>query len=490
MTSNGASVASLLASLRERRASLPAEIGSFAVLEVVETLRKTRPALVDGTSVVITDDGAVGVSAVATQDEQASVRSVRKLLADLLTASARAPSPELQRLADSQSEHVVQTLSVLRDELEASLVPLNRQASRRVLSRMIREMDWESVVVPTDEAPTLEELDRELQRILRDDNPDSLPAMDVSDPSIDEVDDLLGTSANDNATGNRKLDDAAAPMPPARNGVPFAALKTAVDVAPEASSGDVPSVAVPGRPFRDPAVEVPVASGQHGMGVWLGVSLGALTLAVVGAAFWLRPDLSARLDGSRVLPKAVPLKTPVVAPKPRSASVTLHTDTENAQILRLVGVGPCTIPHVDTGLTHEFVAMAEGYAPARVLVPHNSEWENVDGTLRFETALQLTQVDARAIGASLMPRDVGAPSGRYGTLRVVTAPRGAKVYELVGFAPEAQVSGLDPAVTHEFVVMHPGYAPKVISASTPDFRDNAGKLDARLNVQLDPVKKP
>jgi hypothetical protein len=489
MTSNGASVASLLASLRDRRASLPAEIGSFAVLEVAETLRKTRPALVDGTSVVITDDGAVSVSAVPSEDEQASVRSVRRLLADLLTASARAPSPELQRLADNQSGHAVQTLSALRDELEASLVPLNRQASRRVLARMIREMDWESAVVPTEEPPTLEELDRELQRILRDDNPDSLPSMDASDASVEELDDLLSGSSNDNGAESSGTSSIGAVQPPAVfDGPPPPSFKTAVDAGPNPQLGETPKSNTPGRSLREPAVEVPVASGQHGMGVWVGVTLGALTLAVVGAAFWLRPDLSQRLDGSQGPAKAAPLRAPVDAEKPRSATVTVRTATERAQILRLVGQGPCSIPHVDTGLTHEFVAMAEGYAPGRVLVPHSTEWEAVDGALRFETALQLTQADPREVGPSLMPRDVGTPSGRYGTLRVVTAPRGAKVYELVGFAPEATVSGLDPAAAHEFAVLQPGYAPKTVVASSADFHDNGGKLEATLTVLLDAIK--
>jgi hypothetical protein len=224
------------------------------------------------------------------------------------------------------------------------------------------------------------------------------------------------------------------------------------------------------------------------MGVWVGVTLGALTLAVVGAAFWLRPDLSQRLDGSQGPTKAAPLRAPVDAEKSRSATVTIRTAAEKAQILRLVGQGPCSIPHVDTGLTHEFVAMAEGFATGRVLVPHNTEWEAVDGALRFETALQLTQIDPSAVGPSLMPRDVGAPSGRYGTLRVVTAPRGAKVYELVGFAPEAKVSGLDPAVTHEFAVLRPGFAPKTATASGADFQDNGGKLEATLTIQLDALK--
>ncbi|MFM2419104.1 MAG: hypothetical protein RL385_3827, partial [Pseudomonadota bacterium] len=486
--SNGASVASLLASLRDRRASLPAEIGSFAVLEVVETLRKTRPALVDGTSVVITDDGAVSVSAVATEDEQASVRSVRRLLADLLTASARAPSPELQRLADNQSGHAVQTLSALRDELEASLVPLNRQASRRVLARMIREMDWESAVVPTEEPPTLEELDRELQRILRDDNPDSLPSMDASDASVDELDDLLSGSSNDNGAESDSIGTIGAFQTPAGTDGPPPSFKTVMDAGHDPQLGEPPNSIAPGRLLREPAVEVPVASGQHGMGVWVGVTLGALTLAVVGAAFWLRPDLSQRLDGSQGPTKAAPLRAPVDAEKSRSATVTIRTAAEKAQILRLVGQGPCSIPHVDTGLTHEFVAMAEGFATGRVLVPHNTEWEAVDGALRFETALQLTQIDPSAVGPSLMPRDVGAPSGRYGTLRVVTAPRGAKVYELVGFAPEAKVSGLDPAVTHEFAVLRPGFAPKTATASGADFQDNGGKLEATLTIQLDALK--
>jgi len=174
----------------------------------------------------------------------------------------------------------------------------------------------------------------------------------------------------------------------------------------------------------------------------------------------------------------------------RGGDVLVRVNVERAQVLRFVGRGPATLRHVAQGMAHELVATHDGYAPARLVLPANAEWDRVDGVARYEAALQLQALATGAaveFGESQLPRDVGAPNGRDGELRVVTTPKGAKVYELVGFAPEARVDNLPIEEVNEFLIVRPGYAPALQVVSPSDFEAQAGRSVADVGVALVPI---
>jgi hypothetical protein len=521
---------------------------------------------------MITDEGHVTLSAPPTDDERLAVQSAASLLSALLSAAARPPTPRLARLAAAESVEYVPTLAAMRDELEAALVPLNRQASRRVLARMVREMEWsvpppapvpppsrptsgegdaEPMVPPVldlDVLPSLEDLDSELQRLLRDSGPPPedlaapsvppippapIPRITIPDRDLEDLDAHLRSTAwgsvRDAAPesllprraevvhGGKALASAAfgahevehpsvrplgpdtVPVPP-----PAAALARA---ASKASTEDARASARPASvpPPAPASLDQPLGSGvpqgraraavprtftsepppSSGKGVWFGLGLTALSLLVVGSAFWLRPDLLSKLDGRP--PEATPLAEPLpVAPAVRAGDITLRVDVPRAQILRFAGRGPAVIRHAAVGVAHELVAANDGFAPARLVVPSDAEWEKGEVGLRFEAALQLSPHTGPAadFGASLLPRDVGTPTGRYGELRVVTTPKGAKVYELVGFAPEARIEDVRIDDVHEFLFVADGHEPVIRVISPSDFVAEGARARAELTVEL------
>jgi hypothetical protein len=570
MAKRAVSVQALLASLTQRRAALPAEIGCFAVLEAVESMRRSRPARLDPSSVMISDEGQVTLAAPPTDDERLAVQSAASLLSALLSAAARPPTPQLARLAAAESVEYVVTLGAMRDELEAALVPLNRQASRRVLARMVREMEWsvpppalapaqalsgdaaatamQPPVLDLDVLPSLEDLDSELHRLLRDSGPAPedpaaptvptippapIPRITIPDRDLEDLDAHLRSTAwgsvRDAAPetllprraavvhegralasaafgahevehpSSRPLGPDTVPVPP-----PAAALARA---ASRASAEDARAPARPASvpPAAPASLDLPLGSSvpqgrsraglprtftsepppSSGKGVWFGLGLTALSLLVVGSAFWLRPDLLSKLDGRA--PEAAPLADSLpVAPAVRAGDITLRVDVPRAQILRFAGRGPAVLRHAAVGVAHELVAASDGFAPARLVVPADAEWEKGEVGLRFEAALQLSPQTGPVaeFGASLLPHDVGTPTGRYGELRVVTTPKGAKVYELVGFAPEARIEDVRIDDVHEFMFVAEGHEPVVRVISPSDFVAEGVRARAELTVAL------
>ncbi len=123
--------------LRARRARIPSEVGAYLVLETCEKIQ-ARPSAISAEHVCVGDAGEVALRAGATAcDEREAAASLCRLLSFLLVASEDNISPGLLEILEVDPS--AWTLTRLRDALEANLVPLNRQASRRVLSRLVRE---------------------------------------------------------------------------------------------------------------------------------------------------------------------------------------------------------------------------------------------------------------------------------------------------------------------------------------------------------------
>lgn len=135
----GMSVRDLVQRMRDRDTRLPFEIGTFVALEVCERVMR-GPALVTPDDVRITDDGVVSVYVTPhTAGNAEAARSVAATLAHLLVAAGTGVPPMLLSLVDAGPSGGRWELGRLRDELEATLVPLNRQAARRVLARLVRD---------------------------------------------------------------------------------------------------------------------------------------------------------------------------------------------------------------------------------------------------------------------------------------------------------------------------------------------------------------
>jgi hypothetical protein len=138
------SIEGLLRALNKRGIPLQPEIGAFIALEVC-IAASDRFVLVSSREVWIDPQGNTSISsAKAPVSSEDAAAAVVDLLCELLLASAHGIAPLLLELIDSQTPGPRRTLAQLRDQLEASLVPLNRGASQRVLARLLREVLRES----------------------------------------------------------------------------------------------------------------------------------------------------------------------------------------------------------------------------------------------------------------------------------------------------------------------------------------------------------
>lgn len=127
-----ASLREIVLAVRFGEASLVGESVGYLVLGACDRAVSV-PRTVDLDGVLVTSEGEVVLDASPATEEEAE-RSLRHLLGQLLTL-LRAPFPNLARVAVREPcglRHLV-------SELEAALVPVNRRAARRSLSRLVRE---------------------------------------------------------------------------------------------------------------------------------------------------------------------------------------------------------------------------------------------------------------------------------------------------------------------------------------------------------------
>lgn len=110
------------------------ELAGFIVLETAHRLREIG-GVVAISELAIGTSGHVALTAPPVRgDEETATRTLRALLGRLLTVSTSA-TPALRQCS---KRHGQQSLALLCRELEAALIPLNRAASRRGLSRVAR----------------------------------------------------------------------------------------------------------------------------------------------------------------------------------------------------------------------------------------------------------------------------------------------------------------------------------------------------------------
>jgi hypothetical protein len=160
------------------------------------------------------------------------------------------------------------------------------------------------------------------------------------------------------------------------------------------------------------------------------------------------------------------------------ASLTVENAPDKAEILLRVGQAPVEIDHMPVGTRLEFVATADAYAPKRAVVPAGSVWEKgPDGKPRYELAVQLDPSRAKGGLDPWPPAEPGSSAGGEGapgTVRVVSSPKGAEVWILVGLGPEAHIDRLPCAGDTQVLVAGSGSVRKRLVVRESDFTNVAG----------------
>lgn len=245
----------LMQAFRQKRGKLPYEIGAFALLEACEQIlaSPTRIAL---DNVHVCEDGSIRVEGGEAVSADEATRSLCTSLATVLVGAGPGVPPVMVDLVEQGPSTGDWALTRLRDELEAALVPLNRAAARRVLSRMLREAQGEyQGPRPKEHSVPAESLDAELDGLLGD----------------------LGIAAPEQA-------------PPRLSAEALA------------SAGEAPTVAQLGAPTEDatrlaPAIEKKLdqfeehASSSRSTGPIWAVLFLLMTVGLVALVWVLRPDL-------------------------------------------------------------------------------------------------------------------------------------------------------------------------------------------------------
>ncbi|MET0341755.1 MAG: hypothetical protein ABW252_12190 [Polyangiales bacterium] len=463
----GVTADELVRALSRRHTTLPAEIGAFVVLEACESMLLHGPREVAAlTHVMISEAGAIALSGAACDDETGArcLRRVHVALRAAAGPSAQEAQPDTLAALDERP-----SLRALRDHLEASLVPLNRNASRRVLARLAREAAFPPVG-RDDVDPALRSLIGVGAHPANDVDRAALTRTSAPDVSPLQVDLFEGLDLE--AAGMRQSAPQRDGTAPALGAVPTRSIRPSYaprPAAPEsfhslrASADEVPE--------SDPALP-----GSRKM--FLAFSFIALAAAAVALALSVRTP--------QAHDSFSPLSSLDATGGARGELVVRVTEP-NAQVLELVGEAPLEVPDLAVGRAHEFVATAAGHRPARVLVPATADWEPAPEGARYEVALQLepasNELEARAFGPSRFTEG-GSAASTTGTVRVVTTPRGARVYRLLGFSPELHL----PSVAirqHELLVYRDGFVPVTHAVKSEDFVTRDGKRVAEVDVKLE-----
>ncbi len=483
----GVTAEELVLSLRKRHAALPSEIGTFVVFEACEAMLSRAPLQATLSSLTISEEGSVSLPSAERTDQEGAARSLHGVLTSLLVAAGPPPTPALLRLAEEGPLEGRWTLDQMRDDLEAALVPLNRTASRRVLARLVRETTRGDIASHRPKkGPTFSDLDRELSNLLGVEHEHTDEIADEPMVPIPRTDDTVIEPIE-------RLDDAADDISffetraPSRAGA--TEQKTIVDTrTPYGSSPSAPRL----RGFESIS-ERPQGGSlapPKGKGTAFGIVLVLLALGLVGTIFAMRPELLQRLTDRAEAP---PKPTPPVVLAPRAGDLIVRVSNERAQILRFVGHGPATVKHLPIGVAHEFVAIADGALPTRVVVPADAQWETTPEGPRYEVAMQaggtLKPGAALDLGDTRLPQDVGAPRGGLGSVRIVTTPRGAKIYQLIGFAPEAKLQDVALDQTEELLIWKHGHEPVQRVVAPSDYVDQGGRRAAAVDVTLTELGK-
>lgn len=597
--------------LQRRGIPLPSEIGAFIVLEACEKL-SSRPVQLSTREIFITEQGDVETAErLRAQSDAAAASALLGVLAELLVCAAPGVPAMLLDLVEHGPNERNLTLGLLRSDLEACLLPLNRAATRRVLSRLVREVRKTAPggsarpVTPGIPGEVASDVDATFDDLLGDSIPPPKAASQVrvaaaaeSSESSDRAQRAVNRArptplprAGSRAAARRRASEAAGDRepitePPARARREASegahdrrtdSLKAARESAFRGHSSQAPADVEPPSPrAKRPIASAPTeentpsspvsfvshepeeplarrgrasdggdsatrarqraaseesrrpdarASGslrdaeavrgkssrapldidsmleaqatRGRVGLWVFIASTAAAVALLLGYFALGREQAQSALGF-LKPSAPPPQekaAPALPARREYGDLRINSKPDRAQVLLLIGPGPALATDIPVGVAQEFVAIADNHRPARALLPADATWDELDGQPRYELAIQARPLGDGAgsrgratdgLGATLLPRDVGSPRGRLGSVRLVTTPRAAHVYQLIGFTPDVHVDNLPLDHPYEILVYLEGKGSVQKHIEPSDFHQENGKRIASIDVQLSP----
>lgn len=165
---------------------IPVEIGAYLVLLTVEELSERARAFTSADIVLLPGgdaSGALRIDSARSASEEEATRSATEFLKELLLASSGASPGALIAWLERAESGAKLTLAEMHDVVEASLVPLNREASERALARFLRKSTerlraQEKARDELSEEAIDQELDALLGRV-SEPSPEPLPELDA-----------------------------------------------------------------------------------------------------------------------------------------------------------------------------------------------------------------------------------------------------------------------------------------------------------------------
>lgn len=446
MSASGTNLEDLLTMLRTKRRRLPFEIGAFLALQVAEALLE-RPRRAEARNVLVSEDGKVAIVDAESCDERVALTSLLSALTALLAAAGEGVPPMLLRLVEQSpdSEHL--SLGRFRDELEASLVPLNRSAAERVLARTLRDIRREASV-------------------------DVRALASAEDADLD-LDALISGEA-----------------PPQRE-QPVVLVPRSEDARPSTrppADGEQKRSIFKDEGFADDFDGLEERGGQERPRAGLVIAVVALVLAAIGAIVLALRTPDSGESSTRTSAAAPAEATP--PPVATRGEVTIELEPEGAVARLFVGQVPTLVDDVPVGVAQELVALSSDGSFVRSVVAANASYQDVDGLP--ELSVEVTGPSERgqdAIGTSSLRADsMGASTGRSGRLRVQVGPEGSRVYRTIGFSPMARLIAWPVNRSAELLVSAPGHTTRRVVLSASDFHLENGQQRASLRVSLTPVR--
>lgn len=448
MSVTGTNLEELLSTLRTQRRRLPFEIGAFLALNVTEALLE-RPRRADPARIAIREDGTVEIVDAEACDERAALVALHRSLTGLLAAAGEGVPAMLLDLVEQSPESEALSLARFRDELEASLVPLNRAAAQRVLARTIRDIRREASSEARAAAST-DDVDADLDALI------SGAELPVREAPV-----LIARPAEDARSSTR---------PPAGGEPKRSIFKDHDDVGlaglEELPDSDAPKLGTI-------------------------VAVAAIVLAVIGVLVLVTRERSG--DGGARRPERASEHSAVAPPSPvERGEIALELEPEGSVARLFVGRLPTVVDDVPVGVSQELVALSEDGSFVRAVVPSNAAYRDVDGLPEF--GLDLVGSSERgenALGTTaLRAEGMGRSSGRSGRIRIGTGTEGARVYRTIGFSPLARLSAWPVERSAELLVSAPGHVTQRVLVRAADFHDDHGERRATVHVTLRPASAP
>jgi hypothetical protein len=266
---------------------MPFEMGAFIVFEVTERALEleARRATTGGLSVLEADDvwlndqGAILVEASQpTQSEAEVCRALVGLLGALLVRSATGVPGPLLELAEQGPSDGNWSLSRLHDDLEASLIPLNRAAMRRAIGRLLREVRRETDRSSGAPSPDARAVDRDFDKMLGLPPGEAAPDDVAEDVDLDDQDARPPIASPADRSGSRR-------EAPSRRSPSLQPIERTADTTRTPAATPMESEPRQARASLDEFEQVDTSGG--GPGIWLGVGLTVAAAALVAAYFFL-----------------------------------------------------------------------------------------------------------------------------------------------------------------------------------------------------------